>query len=66
MVETRSREQGPAGKAPKVPVANATATFKDRYAAGKALRATCPRDAHAEWKAPANRPDAVATVLEAE
>jgi len=66
MVETRGREQGPAGKAPKVPVANATATFKDRYAAGKALRATCPRDAHAEWKAPANRPDAVATVLEAE
>ncbi len=37
-----------------------------RYAAGKALRAACPRDAHAAWKPPANRRDAVELVLEAE
>jgi uncharacterized protein (DUF2252 family) len=38
----------------------------DHYAAGKALRATCPRDAHAAWKAPADRRDAVELILEAE
>ncbi len=41
-------------------------TFKERYAAGKALRATCPREAHAAWKAPSDRRDAVELVLEAE
>jgi uncharacterized protein (DUF2252 family) len=30
------------------------------------LRATCPRDAHATWKAPANRRDAVELILAAE
>jgi uncharacterized protein (DUF2252 family) len=38
----------------------------EQYAAGKALRATCPRSAHAEWKAPSNRRDPVELVLEAE
>jgi uncharacterized protein (DUF2252 family) len=38
----------------------------ERYAEGKALRETCPREAHAAWKAPANRRDAVELVLEAE
>ena len=32
-------------------------------AMGKALRDKCPRDAHAEWKAPHNRPDPVRVVL---
>jgi len=41
-------------------------TFKDRYAAGKALREKCPRDAHASWKPPAGRPDPIQTVLAAE
>jgi len=41
-------------------------TFKARYAAGKALREKCPREAHAAWKPPAGRPDAVQLVLEAE
>ncbi len=36
------------------------------YAAGKALRAKCPREAHAGWKTPPNRRDAVQLVLEAE
>ena len=36
------------------------------YAAGKALRAACPREAHAVWKHPARGRDAVALVLEAE
>jgi uncharacterized protein (DUF2252 family) len=40
--------------------------YAERYAAGKALREACPRAAHAAWKAPARRPDAVALVLEAE
>jgi uncharacterized protein (DUF2252 family) len=41
-------------------------TYAERYAAGKALREVCPRKAHAAWKAPANRPDAVELVLAAE
>ncbi len=38
----------------------------EHYAAGKALRTTCPREAHAVWKAPKDRPDAVELVLSAE
>jgi len=38
----------------------------ERCAAGKALREACPREAHADWKAPADRRDAVELVLEAE
>ena len=41
-------------------------TFAERYAAGKALRVACPRDAHAVWKPPAGRPDPVQLVLAAE
>jgi uncharacterized protein (DUF2252 family) len=41
-------------------------SFKERLAAGKALRDACPRNAHAIWKAPAGRPDAVELVLRAE
>jgi len=41
-------------------------TYSERYAAGKALRESCPRNAHAGWKAPAHRPDAVRLVLDAE
>ncbi|WP_296495055.1 DUF2252 domain-containing protein [Rhodoferax sp.] len=42
------------------------ATFKERYAAGKALRENCPREAHAAWKPAANRPDPVQMVLASE
>ncbi len=38
----------------------------EQYAAGKALRTNCPRSAHAVWKAPSDRRDAVELVLEAE
>jgi len=41
-------------------------THKDQYAAGKALRASCPREGHAAWKAPSNRRDPVELVLSAE
>jgi uncharacterized protein (DUF2252 family) len=44
----------------------ASRSYAEHYAAGKALRATCPREAHAAWKAPRNRPDAVELVLAAE
>lgn len=40
--------------------------YKERYAAGKALRDKCPRKAHAGWKAPRNRIDAVDMVLASE
>jgi len=41
-------------------------TYAERYATGKTLRETCPRKAHAAWKAPSNRRDAVQQVLDAE
>jgi uncharacterized protein (DUF2252 family) len=41
-------------------------TPEERYAAGKSLRKSCPRESHGAWKAPANRRDAVETVLAAE
>ena len=40
--------------------------YAKRYAAGKALRKTCPRNSHARWTAPEGRTDAVELVLEAE
>jgi hypothetical protein len=42
------------------------ATYAERYAAGKALRESCPRNAHAGWKTPSHRPDPVRLVLDAE
>ncbi len=47
-------------------VTRSARTLKERYAAGKALREACPREAHAVWKSPADRPDAVQLVLNAE
>lgn len=41
-------------------------THAERYAAGKALRDKCPREAHAEWKAPKNRRDPVEMLLASE
>jgi uncharacterized protein (DUF2252 family) len=38
----------------------------EHYAAGKALRESCPRQAHAAWKPPSGRRDAVELVLSAE
>jgi len=41
-------------------------TRAESYASGKALRAACPRKAHAAWKAPSGRRDPVELILEAE
>ena len=41
-------------------------TRAERYAAGKELRKSCPRQSHAGWKAPRDRRDAVELVLAAE
>ncbi|HRZ21254.1 MAG TPA: DUF2252 family protein, partial [Bacteroidales bacterium] len=37
----------------------------DRYASGKRLRQSCPRNSHSAWKPPADRPDPVQLVLSA-
>jgi len=37
--------------------------WEDRRAAGKAVRSRVPREAHAEWQAPADRPDPVSALL---
>jgi uncharacterized protein (DUF2252 family) len=64
---TRTTKRKPATTAGKVTAVDSSSrSFKDRYAAGKALRATCPREAHATWKRPAGRPTPVETVLAAE
>jgi uncharacterized protein (DUF2252 family) len=38
----------------------------ERYALGKSLRQECPRTSHSTWKPPADRPDPVHIMLEAE
>ena len=62
---TPSNAPGQAGAEP-VAAPKLHQSRAEQYAAGKALRATCPRDAHGAWKAPANRRDAVELVLAAE
>jgi uncharacterized protein (DUF2252 family) len=58
---TSSKKQSPA---PGVEAQGLTR--KEHYAAGKALRASCPREEHAAWKAPSDRRDPVELVLSAE
>lgn len=55
-----------ANRKPRVPVMRSARTFEERHAAGKALRQACPRSAHATWKSPQSRPDAVQLVQAAE
>lgn len=38
----------------------------ERYARGKGLRETCPRESHAFWKMPSSRPDPIMLVLQAD
>jgi len=66
MNRKKSPQPSAANAKPSVPVVGSAKTFKERYAAGKALREVCPRDAHAAWKSSAGRPDPVRLVLEAE
>jgi len=62
---TASKRRGqPATRSAHVMVPSRSRT--EHYAAGKALRTKCPRDAHAVWKTPSDRRDAVELVLEAE
>jgi len=59
-------KQGGSSVKPTAKVANFPGTYKERYAAGKAMREACPREAHASWKPAADRPDPVQLVLEAD
>jgi uncharacterized protein (DUF2252 family) len=61
-----SSKKGPDKAGPHAGSAPKYATRTEAYAAGKALRASCPREAHAGWKAAANRRDAVELILSAE
>lgn len=63
---TKRSRQTVSGRKPAPPAVNVEMTYAERYAAGKALREKCPRQAHAGWKTPANRPDAVELILSAE
>jgi len=66
MNKTKNTKQGAVAVKPTTKVANFPGTFKERYAAGKALRSASPREAHATWKPAADRPDPVQLVLEAD
>jgi uncharacterized protein (DUF2252 family) len=66
MNQTKKPKAGAANAKSAVPVVSSAKTLKERYAAGKAMREVCPRDAHAIWKPSAGRPDPVKLVLEAE
>ncbi|MRR57826.1 MAG: DUF2252 domain-containing protein [Deltaproteobacteria bacterium] len=66
MREIKKTTSGAAVDKQILPVACHAGTFKERYAAGKALRENCPRSVHAIWKPSAGRPDPVQLVLEAE
>jgi uncharacterized protein (DUF2252 family) len=67
-VSVRRKSAGPSAprQHPVPPKAPMAMTYAERYAEGKALRETCPRNSHAAWNAPAGRPDSVELVLSAE
>ncbi|HYN42091.1 MAG TPA: DUF2252 domain-containing protein [Thermoanaerobaculia bacterium] len=50
----------------KAPVATKGLSRDESVALGKRLRETCPRNSHAAWKAPHDRPDPVDLVLQSE
>lgn len=66
----RKRSATPANGSAQVPpppvIQPKGQTRKEQYAAGKALRAVCPREGQATWKKPPNRRDPVDLVLSAE
>ncbi len=66
MSKARKSARGPAANEGNLASVCCAGTYKERYAAGKALREKCPRLSHAEWKPPKDRSDAVQTVLDAE
>src|SRR5580698_5261513 len=48
---------------PKFDLERKPVSWKERRAAGKKLRASVPRESHAQWSPPKNRPDPVKTVM---
>src|SRR5580698_9636332 len=48
---------------PKFDLERKPVSWKERRAAGKKLRASVPRESHAEWIAPKNRADPIKTVM---
>src|SRR5512143_1640060 len=66
MAKTRKPRARAKGDPQAAPIECSAGTFKERYAAGKALRKACPRETHAAWKPAAGRPDPVDLVLAAE
>jgi uncharacterized protein (DUF2252 family) len=66
MKETKKTRSGAAVDKAAVPVECTAGNYKERHAAGKAMRETCPREVHANWKPAKDRPDPVRLVLEAE
>ena len=59
---TKTREYWQTTAVPYNPL-RASATVESRYAAGKALRKEVPRERHAEWKSPAQRPSGADFVI---
>jgi uncharacterized protein (DUF2252 family) len=66
MAALRAFELSAVEREPAVPKVRGVMTYAERYAMGKVLRERCPRKAHAAWKTPPNRRDAVQQVLDAE
>ena len=65
-VVTLHRREVPAHAAEKLGVFTPHRSLAELDAMGKDLRNKCPRRAHAEWKAPHNRPDPVHLVEESD
>jgi len=59
---TKTREYWQTTVLPYNPL-RASDTVESRYAAGKALRKGVPRESHAEWKSPAQRPSGADFVI---
>ena len=53
----------PVEELPRINLRSEAEPWELRYQAGEALRQRVPHAAHADWEAPADRPDPVATVL---
>jgi len=72
MAGTNFRSKSKSSKKDQVPVpaperdAGRFPSWKDRYAVGKALRQSCPRESHSVWKATLGRRDPIEMVLAAE
>lgn len=62
---TNSKKKSKSPKATQPPeAAQVFRSREERLAAGKALRASVPRESHAGWKASANRPDPIEVLEE--